>query len=613
VSGHSRTAKWAVAAAALALGGVVLASVARSSGNGAVDTARAETVAQAERLGAALSAAAATARVRAEGLAAMPTVRGAVETDVATVRDMTRAQGFVFTPAAREIIEIFQLAPKRPPLSLYRAPETAPSLAIRHARELRVEEHGGSLVVTVAAPSQPLYANGRLEGAVAVATRVELAPLTASLQSGEVAAELLGAGDPVALTARRPGDGGAPVLTVPVPIGGIDGAAPQLSLRASVPARGAATMWAGRAMLVAALLMAIMALVSHLRPSLPVIDDAPTTPQELHFSLREPNAPGLPLEPAVTAKEKRGDGDHLVLAWSANMPTPITQLSPAAEAAPIALEPRGDELAGRYRLLQPLGRGHAADVYLAQSFVAGAPGTVALKMLRGGDSAERRAFLAAAERQMRIAHANVAQVLDVGDGDVAYVAMEYVEGCTLERLLVDLFRRDEPLPLPQTIAIIGAMCRGLDAARPLVHGAVKPSNVLVGRHNLVKLADFGAPPSATDRHAPEQYAGKPAEHRSDLYGVGVVLHELLTGRRMQQSGIIDPRRWPALPAPSTVRSFLPRELDPVVAKATRFGPRGRYSSARELLAALHDAAAGAAETAPSAWLGDWVERARRSS
>src|SRR5207237_22678 len=130
----------------------------------------------------------------------------------------------------------------------------------------------------------------------------------------------------------------------------------------------------------------------------------------------------------------------------------------------------------------PLGRGHSSDVYLAQSFVTGAPSTVALKILSGPDSGERRAFLEAARRQMRVTHSHVAQVLDVGDGargEVAYVAMEYVEGCTLEVLLRDLFARAEPLPLPQTVAIMAALCRALDAARPLVHGAVKPSNVLV--------------------------------------------------------------------------------------------------------------------------------------
>ena len=296
------------------------------------------------------------------------------------------------------------------------------------------------------------------------------------------------------------------------------------------------------------------------------------------------------------------------------MPTPITQLRPALESAPMALDPRGDELAGRYRLLQPLGHGHSSDVYLAQSFVAEVPGTVALKLMSGRDSAERRVFLDAARRQMRISHPNVAQVLDVGEGEVAYVAMEYVEGCALEALLADLFRRDEPLPLPQTIAIVGAMCRALEAARPLVHGAVKPSNVLVGRHNVVKLADFGAPPSTTDRHAPEQYAGKTPDRRSDVYAAGVVLHELVTGRRMDVAGASgDPRRWPPLPAPSRIRPALPRELDAVVAKATRFGPRSRYGTAGELLEALAQATAQAIEGAQAGWLGDWVERARRSS
>ena len=178
------------------------------------------------------------------------------------------------------------------------------------------------------------------------------------------------------------------------------------------------------------------------------------------------------------------------------------------------------------------------------------------------DSGARSAFLEAARRQMRVTHSNVAQVLDVGEGEVAYVAMEYVEGCALEMLLRDLFARDEPLPLPQTVAIMAAVCRALDAARPLVHGAVKPSNVLVGRHNVVKLADFGAPPSATDRHAPEQYAGQTPDRRSDVYGAGVVLHELVTGRRMQVPAAgLDAKRWPPLPAPSTVRGGLPQALD----------------------------------------------------
>jgi protein kinase-like protein len=653
-TGPGHAARYAVIAAALTLAGVALAAAARWSAVSTGDAVRAEATAAADRLGALTATALVTARVRAEGLAAMPTVRAAVETDVATVRDMARAEGFVFVPAARETIEIFQLAPRRRPLSLLRQPETAATLAIGRADEVRVEERGGALVVLVAAPSAPLYAHGGLTGAVAVATRVDLAPVTATLRASGIAAQLEGIGEPVVLSAPL-GDGRS--VLVPVPLGDAALArAPRLSLRASVHAGGGALLWAGRLLLVCAFASALLAFVAHRRRSPAVAAPAPShvqpepqpwTPmQEMarewiaagSSARRMPmmaapaadsasidleadtelNAPRLAVPAMPTTKEKRGDadkrnsdGNHLVLAWSANMPTPITRLEPLPESAPIAIDPRGDQLGGRYRLLSPLGRGSSAEVYLAQSFTPSAPGTVALKLLTGAPTPERAAYLDAARRQLRVAHANIAQVLDVGDTDVAYVAMEYVEGCTLECLLRDLFARDEPMPLPQTVTIMAALCRALDAARPLVHGAVKPSNVLVGRHNQVKLADFAAPPSATDRHAPEQYAGRAADRRSDVFAAGLILHELLTARRMEApSG--DARRWPPLPAPSSLRPGLPRDLDAIVAKATRFGPRGRYATAGELLADLLHVTEPLMVGTTTAWLGDFVERARHS-
>jgi hypothetical protein len=624
LANHSRTATLAVTAAALALAGLVLAAWARWSAAGAIDGARTEASVAAERLGGLLSTAIATARVRAEGLAAMPTVRAAIETDVATVRDMARAEGFVFTPAEHETVEIFQVAPHKRPLSLLRAPETSQTLGIARANEVRVDEEGGALVVTVAVPARPLYPHGGLEGAVAVATRVNLAPLAAALAPTGMSADLEGAGEPVALSAQHPPDG-ARFVVVPVPLGDVAarGTPPKLTLRAAVHAGGGAILWAGRVLLVAAFIAALLTFAANHRRAMPSLDDAPTERQETRMpSAPHPNAPHHQVAPMPTAKEKRGadPSGHLMLAWNSHTPTPITQLRPAMESMPLLVDPRGDQLAGRYRLLQSLGRGHSADVYLAQSFVPGAPGTVALKILSASDSPERRAFLEIAQRQMRVTHGNVAQILDVGAGgpagDIAYVAMEYVEGCTLETLLRDLFARDESLPLPQTVAIMAAICRALDAARPLVHGAVKPSNVLVSRHNIVKLADFGAPPSATDRHAPEQYAGKTPDRRSDVYAAGVVLHELVTGRRMDvgsAANLADAKRWPPLPAPSLVRPGLPRALDAVVANATRFGPRGRYATAGELLASLLRATEDALPATSTAWLGDWVERARRSS
>ncbi len=614
----ARTARLAVAAAALALAGLVLAAWARWSAAGVVDEARVEATAAAERLAALVTTATTATRTRAEELAETPAVREILYTDEATAR----AEGFALpavSPTLDETLEVVALGRRRAPRSLYRAPATAAALAIARAGEARVEERGGALTVIVSVPAQPMYARDGVRGAVALATRVDLTPLEMSLDASGLAVAIIGAGAPIALTRAAPGNGaGGQMVTVALPPLG----EARLSLRAEVRTSGGAALWAGRALLVAAFAAALVTFAAFRRRAPPSLDDAPTAPQHARlpeYGTAQPNAPTM-LPTMTTVRGKRaeharfddGDAAALAAAWSAPMPTPITQLTPAHESAPILVDPRGERLASRYRLLRPLGRGHAADVYLAQSLLPGAPGTVALKIFNAPDSSERRAFLEAARRQQEIDDAHVVSVLDVGEGDPAYVAMEYVEGCTLALLERDLFARDEPLPLGESVAIVAAVCRALEAAAPLVHGAIKPSNVLVGRHHAVKLADFGAPPSRSHRFAPEQYAGKPADRRSDVYAVGVLLHELLTGRRHDAAAGDDAGRWPPLPAPSTIRPELPRALDALVGKATRFGPRGRYVSAGELLLALDAAARSAAAMMPAVRLGDWVERVRRS-
>lgn len=620
MKGSSRTALLAVVAAALALGGLSLAAWARWSAHHLVEDTRADAASAAEQLAGILQTAVSTARLRASAIAGTPSVRAAVETDSATVRDMARAQAFVFQPAAGETIELFQVQRGQRPTSLLRAPEHARPIALAAADEVRLAVESGALVLTVAAPSVPLYAHGGLRGAVALSTRVDLAPLNAAVAANGLQAEVTGLALPLSLSSPPPAEGGR-ALTVPVPFDAAPGA--RLAVRATLRGGdgGGATLWTGRVLLLAALAAALLLLLEHRRgrdlPALRAEDDAPTSPIAV-------NAPVTTLPPEPTVKERlHPDGErHLVLAWSAAMPTPITQLKPVQESAPIVVDPRGDQLAGRYRLLQPLGRGSGADVYLAQSFVAGAPGTVALKMLQPGGGADRQQYLEAARRQMRVPHPNVVQVHDVSGEEFAYVAMEYVEGCTLEQLLREIASSREFLPLPQAVAVVSAICRALDAAqearddrgarRPLVHGALKPSNVLVGRHNVIKLGDFGAPPSPSDRHAPEQYAGKRPDRRSDVYAVGLILHELVTGRRWAPPPA-DTKQWPPLPAPTSLRPELPRELDHVIAKATRFGPRGRHATAGELEADLARATADAAHASTALLLGDWVERARRGN
>ena len=150
----ARTARLAVSAAALALAGLLLAAGARLSAGGALDEARAITAAQAGRLGGMIGGAIAAARARADELAATPAVREILYTDDATAR----AEGFVVPAAARgETFEVFQLARRRLPRSLHRAPEAAAPLAIARANDVRLEQRDGVLVVTAAQPAQPMY------------------------------------------------------------------------------------------------------------------------------------------------------------------------------------------------------------------------------------------------------------------------------------------------------------------------------------------------------------------------------------------------------------------------------------------------------------------------
>lgn len=612
MKGSGRTFALGAVAAVLATAGVALLAFGRGAATRAVESQRTASQGIAAQLGTLLQTSLSTARLRAQALATTPSVRAAVQTDAATVHDMAQTQGFVFQPSGAETIELFQWQAGRPPLSLLRVPASGAPIVLSRPDEVGLTLRAGELVVTVAAPSEPLYAHGRLRGAVAVATPVDLGPLRAAVAQAGLTVALAGLEHPLALSARAPAPS-SPRAATAVPLGALP--ALSLQLQTEVAAGETQSPWTAPLLLLTAFALGAWALVDERRrPPVRPLDDAPTTP----IALNAPLAP-LPPQPTVREKQSAAGENHLVLAWSANQPTPITRLVPTQESSPIMIDSRGERLAGRYQLLQPLGRGSGADVYLAQSFVAGVPGAVALKLLQPG--IERPHFLQSAQAQRRVTHPNVVQVYDVSVAEeLAYVAMEYVEGCTLEQLLRELTASREVLPLPQVLTIVAALCQALDAAeeardaggarRPLVHGAVKPANVLMGRHHTIKLADFGAPPSPTDRHAPEQYAGKRAERRSDLYAVGLILHELLTGHHFTPP--VDTKQWPALPAPSSLRPELPRVFDQVVAKATRFAARGRYASGAELAADLTRATADAAPATTALVLADWVERARRS-
>jgi eukaryotic-like serine/threonine-protein kinase len=207
-------------------------------------------------------------------------------------------------------------------------------------------------------------------------------------------------------------------------------------------------------------------------------------------------------------------------------------------------------VAGRYELVRPLGHGAMATVDLTHDVELDRP--VALKRLAENlarDEELRRRFLREARLAARLSHPNVVRVFDVGEDDGRpFIAMEYVEGETLSELIA----RRGRLPATEAAALGLQMCSGLAAAHAagLVHRDVKPQNLLLGTDGVLKLGDFGIAvgPEGTRLTlagtvlgtagylAPEQARGEQVTAAADIYAVGAVLYELLTGEPSRTAG-----------------------------------------------------------------------------
>jgi len=256
----------------------------------------------------------------------------------------------------------------------------------------------------------------------------------------------------------------------------------------------------------------------------------------------------------------------------------------------------------RFRIERPLGRGGMASVYLARDEELGRP--VAVKVLEAlaGEDESRRRFLREARLAARLTHPNIVTVYDAGEHDGAlYIVMEYVEGETLAELL----RRRGRLPPDEVVALGRQAAAGLQHAHDhgLVHRDVKPQNLLVRSDGTLKISDFGIARAAEATQitsagtilgtagylAPEQAAGEEASAAADVYGLGAVLYEALTGRTpVRVASLADlPTAHLEPPDPvGTIAPGVPPRLETAVMRALERRPEDRPGSAAELAAAL---------------------------
>ena len=284
---------------------------------------------------------------------------------------------------------------------------------------------------------------------------------------------------------------------------------------------------------------------------------------------------------------------------------------------------------GRYQVVERLGRGGMADVYKA--YQPGLDRYVALKVMHP-HLADQPEFITRFEREARaiarLRHPNIIQVFDFDVQEGSYfMAMEYVEGSqSLKEVLAEFSHNGERLTLVQILQIIAKMADALEYAHHLgmIHRDVKPANILIPDLDTPMLSDFGiarlaglSSLTATNLSigtpaymAPEQGKGEPASERSDIYALGIVLYECLTGKPPYDAdtpfGVILKHINSPLIPPHLVIKNLPDDVERIVLKSLAKNPEDRYTSAALMRDALNTASKRAMknkitlERAPSA-------------
>ncbi len=264
---------------------------------------------------------------------------------------------------------------------------------------------------------------------------------------------------------------------------------------------------------------------------------------------------------------------------------------------------------GRYEIIETLGSGGTSRVEKARDTVIGR--TVALKtFLQGFGRNSEQQFLREAQTIGRLSHNHIAQLYDVStdSGGTPFLVMEFISGENLEQRL-----RQSPIPFPNAAVWAADLASALAYAHRagIIHGDMKPSNIRVTETEQVKLVDFGVARfasqlSGSDRVlgtpaylSPEQISGQKQDGRSDLFSLGIVLYEMITGVRPfggDSLGEVCAQILTANPIPpSKINPALPAAFDRILARCLAKNPDERYQSGNELARALYLVARGGAK------------------
>jgi serine/threonine protein kinase len=265
---------------------------------------------------------------------------------------------------------------------------------------------------------------------------------------------------------------------------------------------------------------------------------------------------------------------------------------------------RGTVFAGRYEIIEELGAGGMGRVYRA--YDRKIEEEVALKLIRPDIAAERRTverFRNEIKTARKITHKNVCRMHDLGEeGKNLFIIMEYVRGEDLKSLM----RRARILATSTAVSIARQVAEGLGEAHRIgiVHRDLKPGNIMIDKEGNAKIMDFGIARSLAragttaegaiigtpEYRSPEQVEGKPADQRADIYALGVILFEIVTGRPSFEGetslAIAHKHRYEPAPDPRTLNPQIPEDVSHLILRCLEKEKEKRYQTAAEVHADL---------------------------